>query len=106
VTLRINLVSDLHLDIAGNAVASMPEVDADVTVVAGDAASPGTEALRLVRALYPDRSRPLVYVPGNHDFYSHFDKHRPELRTTWEGQRLLMPKSRASSPSRSSMIPP
>jgi hypothetical protein len=46
----------------------------------------------LVRALYPNRSRALVYVPGNRDFYSHFDKHRPELRTTWEGQRLLMPE--------------
>jgi Icc-related predicted phosphoesterase len=91
VTLRINLVSDLHLDIAGNGLASMPEVDADVIVVAGDAAAPGTEALRRVRALYPDRSRPLVYVPGNHDYYSSFDKHRPELRTTWESQRLLMP---------------
>lgn len=88
--MRIHLVSDLHADIEGNALASMPAVDADVTVVAGDAAAPGTEALRLVRSLYPDRGRPLLYVPGNHDFYSFFDKHRPELRTTWEGQRLLM----------------
>jgi Icc-related predicted phosphoesterase len=68
----------------------MAEVDADVTVVAGDAAAPGSVALRLVRKLYPDRSRALIYIAGNHDFYSHFDKHKPELRTTWEQQRTLM----------------
>jgi len=89
---RINPLSDLHVDIAGNALASMPPVDADVTVVLGDAMAPGTLALRAVRDLYPDRSRPLIYVPGNHDFYSCFDKRRPELRTTWEQQRMMMPR--------------
>jgi hypothetical protein len=39
-----------------------------------------------------DRCRPLIYVPGNHDYCSHFDNNRPELRTTWEQQRMLMPE--------------
>lgn len=89
--MRINLVSDLHTDIAGNGGYAPPDVDADVTVVAGDAMAPGTLALRKVRDLYPDRDRPLIYVPGNHDFYSHHDEKRPELKTTIEQQRFAMP---------------
>ncbi|MBR1089370.1 metallophosphoesterase family protein [Bradyrhizobium manausense] len=89
---RINLVSDLHVDIAYNDLDSMPQVDADVTVVAGDAAAPGTLALRRVRELYPNRGRPLIYVPGNHDFYSFHDKSCSELKTTWEQQRARMPE--------------
>ena len=87
----INLVSDLHTDIAQNGGFAAPDVDADVTVVAGDAMAPGTLALKNVRSLYPDRSRPLIYVPGNHDFYSHHDPRHPELKTTYERQRFAMP---------------
>lgn len=90
--IRINAVSDLHADIERNELNSMPAVDADVTVVAGDAAAPGTVALQRVRELYPDRGRPLIYVPGNHDYYSFFDKHHPELKTTWEQQHARMPE--------------
>lgn len=86
---RINLVSDLHTDIAGNGVFVPPDVDADVTVVAGDAMAPGTIALRKVRDLYPDRRRPTIYVAGNHDFYS--DPSRSELKTTFARQRAEMP---------------
>ncbi|MBN8984438.1 MAG: metallophosphoesterase family protein, partial [Rhizobiales bacterium] len=93
--MRINIVSDLHDDIRGNRISAMPPVDADVTVVAGDAMAPGTLALRRIRELYPDTSRPLVYVAGNHDFYSEpNDKlvaREPQLRTTYEYQREQMP---------------
>lgn len=90
--IRINIVSDLHVDIERNGLDGMPHIDADVTVVAGDAAAPGTLALRRVREMYPDRDRPLIYVPGNHDFYSFHDKHHAELKTTWEEQRARMPE--------------
>lgn len=94
--MRINIVSDLHDDIRGNRIAAMLPVDADVTVVAGDAQAPGTLALRRIRELYPDRERPLVYVAGNHDFYSEpNDKSvrvNPDLRTTYEYQREQMPR--------------
>ncbi|MBN9004894.1 MAG: metallophosphoesterase family protein [Rhizobiales bacterium] len=89
--MRIHFVSDLHCDIRDNSIDAMPDVDADVSVVAGDAMAPGTLALRRVRALYPDRSRPLIYVPGNHDYYSHHDLKRPELKTTWQRQKEEMP---------------
>jgi len=91
--IRIHPNSDLHDDIEGNKiVGEMPHVEADATVVAGDVAAPGTLALRRLRELYPDRSRPLIYVPGNHDYYSHYDKNHPELKTTWEEQMRLMPE--------------
>lgn len=88
--MRINLVSDLHLDIRGNGDFVAPAVDVDVTVVAGDAMAPGALALQKIRNLYPDRDRPLVYVAGNHDFYSHHDPRRPELKTTFAKQRAEM----------------
>jgi Icc-related predicted phosphoesterase len=87
---RINLVSDLHLDIRGNGDFTPPPVDCDVIVVAGDAMAPGTLALKKVRDLYRDLSIPLLYVPGNHDFYSTHDPRRPELKTTWPRQRAQM----------------
>ena len=89
--MRINFVSDLHTDIAGNGSFVAPDVDADVTVIAGDAMAPGTLALKKLRDLYPDRDRPLIYVAGNHDYYSHHIKSHPELKTTYERQRAEMP---------------
>lgn len=92
--IRISLVSDLHDDIDGNEIKDWPAIEADVSVVAGDAMAPGSHALRLVRRLYPDRDRPLVYVAGNHDFYSENNpkifQADPTLKTTWEGERAIM----------------
>ncbi|MGY3356425.1 putative phosphodiesterase [Bradyrhizobium sp. GM0.4] len=90
--MRIHIFSDLHVDIDHNEMQQPPNVDADVIVCAGDAAAPGTLALRIVRDLYPDRGRPLIYVPGNHDFYSFYDTHNPSLKTTWEEQHARMPE--------------
>ncbi|TWI70531.1 calcineurin-like phosphoesterase family protein [Bradyrhizobium huanghuaihaiense] len=93
-SIRLHAVSDLHDDIAGNQIGDWPVVDADVIVVAGDAMAPGSHALRLVRRLYPETSIPLVYVPGNHDFYSENNPkivaRDPSLKTTWEAERERM----------------
>jgi len=88
----IRFDSDGHADISGNRIERVPDVDYDVAVVAGDQMAPGTLALRRLRELYPDRDRPLIYVRGNHDFYSEHNKHRPELKTTWERQIAEMPE--------------
>lgn len=91
--MRIRLGSDFHDDLAGNGMDRLAVVDADVTVIAGDVMAPGHLAIRRLRELLPD-ARNLVYVPGNHDFYSHADRHHPELRTTYEAQRYeLMPRA-------------
>jgi predicted phosphodiesterase len=90
--LRIHIESDEHDDIRGNAMEPRDGMDADLIVCAGDMCAPGTLALRRLRELYPDRDVPVVYCPGNHDYYSEFNKHHPELKTTWERQRAEMPE--------------
>jgi Icc-related predicted phosphoesterase len=95
---RIHFITDLHDD--HRRLDVLPEVDADVVVVAGDTMSPGHLAIRRLRALLPDRSRPIIYVPGNHDFYSSFDPKRPDAgtKTTLEAQRdVLMPAAAAET---------
>lgn len=67
--MRIHLVSDLHTEFAAFAA---PEVEADVTVVAGDAA-PGMASLDVVRTAAADR--PAIFVAGNHEFYRHAAPH-------------------------------
>ncbi|TAM94169.1 MAG: metallophosphoesterase [Rhodanobacteraceae bacterium] len=58
---RLNILSDLHLSLGDLA---LPETDADVVILAGDIARPG-QAMAWARRF----SRPVVYVPGNHEFY-------------------------------------
>ena len=59
------MLSDLHLEFAPF---EPPAVAADVVVLAGDLA-PGVRGLEWAAARWPDR--PLVVVPGNHEFYGH-----------------------------------
>jgi predicted phosphodiesterase len=58
---RLQIVSDIHLGLAPCAI---PDVGADLLVLAGDIHRP-TEALRWARGL----NRPIVYVPGDHEYY-------------------------------------
>ena len=60
---RLHVLSDLHLEHAPFAI---PEVDADVVVLAGDIA-PGGTGIEWVRRHID--ARPVVYVAGNHEFY-------------------------------------
>jgi predicted phosphodiesterase len=60
-TLKLQIVSDLHLSQAGLA---LPATDADVIVLAGDIARP-PQAIAWASAL----GKPVLYVPGNHEFY-------------------------------------
>jgi predicted phosphodiesterase len=60
---RLHVLSDLHLEHAPFVV---PEVDADVVVLAGDIA-PGGTGIEWVRRHLD--ARPVIYVAGNHEFY-------------------------------------
>jgi predicted phosphodiesterase len=62
---RIHVLSDLHLEFAPF---TPPSVDADVVVLAGDV-HPGLRGLAWAAVQWPDR--PVVLVPGNHEFYGH-----------------------------------
>jgi Icc-related predicted phosphoesterase len=90
--MRLHVVSDLHTDTKGNSMPPLPDVGADVIVCAGDARAPGTVALRELRGMFEQKAAPIVYVAGNHDFYSEGSpKADPELKTTFERQLEQMP---------------
>jgi predicted phosphodiesterase len=59
--MKLNIISDIHLNVCGF---SRPENEADVVVLAGDIARP-REAVAWAR----DFDKPVLYVPGNHEFY-------------------------------------
>jgi predicted phosphodiesterase len=63
--LRVRVLSDLHLEFA-----ELEPVPAacDVLVLAGDIHQ-GTQGLAWARRCFPDL--PIVYVPGNHEYYTH-----------------------------------
>lgn len=63
--MKIRILSDLHLEFAPF---EAPAADADVVVLAGDAA-PGLRGLEWARASFGET--PVVYVAGNHEFYRH-----------------------------------
>lgn len=58
---RIQVLSDLHLTVAAM---DPPRTDADVVVLAGDIARP-QQAIDWALAF----EQPVVYVPGNHEYY-------------------------------------
>lgn len=60
---RLRIFSDLHLEFFAW---TPPPAAADVVVLAGDI-SVGVHGLQWARRQFPDT--PVVYVPGNHEFY-------------------------------------
>ncbi|PLC55419.1 metallophosphoesterase [Pollutimonas nitritireducens] len=60
-TVRLNILSDLHLSSAG---LPLPRAQADLVILAGDIARP-KEALQWAGGF----DKPVLYVPGNHEFY-------------------------------------
>ncbi len=60
--MRLHILSDLHLGVRGM---PPPEVEADVTILAGDILRPASAAMAWAATL----GRPVLYVPGNHEFY-------------------------------------
>jgi predicted phosphodiesterase len=60
---KLHVISDLHLE---HAPFTVPEVEADVVVLAGDIA-PGTAGIEWMRRQLD--GRPVLHVAGNHEFY-------------------------------------
>ncbi|MBX6317457.1 metallophosphoesterase [Pigmentiphaga sp.] len=77
--MRIRVLSDLHHEhFGGNR--PLPNVDADVVVLAGDIHS---HELGIEWAAHAFGKTPVVYVPGNHEFYSaHMGKLERKMRET------------------------
>lgn len=63
--MRLRILSDLHLEFFDGD-RELPEVDADVVILAGDIHR-NSEGLAWARRRFSDM--PIIYVPGNHEFY-------------------------------------
>jgi len=63
--MKLHVLNDLHIESEDF---EPPATDADAVVLAGDIGV-GLEGLRWIQARFPDR--PVIYVPGNHEFYHH-----------------------------------
>jgi DNA repair exonuclease SbcCD nuclease subunit len=63
-------------------------LDFDVALISGDVRQPGVKAIEWLADACPHR--PVFYLAGNHDFYSHFDKHDPSMKTTYQREREAM----------------
>ena len=59
--MKLNILSDLHLSVCA---LDAPSTDADAVILAGDIERP-QEAIAWANALH----KPVLYVPGNHEFY-------------------------------------
>ncbi|MCK9687325.1 antitoxin Xre/MbcA/ParS toxin-binding domain-containing protein [Scleromatobacter humisilvae] len=66
--MRILVLSDLHLEL-GNAFGVPDDVEYDLVVLAGDIHSPGHKAVGWAQHPSTFGGKPVVYVPGNHEFY-------------------------------------
>ena len=63
--MKVQIVSDLHIEFVDF---TLPETDADVIVLAGDIGV-GLGGLEWIDTQSIDK--PIIYVPGNHEFYKH-----------------------------------
>ena len=63
--MKLHILNDLHIEFDDFV---LPATDADVVILAGDIGV-GLEGLRWAEAHFPDK--PVIYVPGNHEFYHH-----------------------------------
>lgn len=63
--MRLRILSGLHLEFFDGH-RDLPDVDADVVILAGDIHRK-SEGLAWARHRFPDM--PIIYVPGNHEFY-------------------------------------
>lgn len=65
--MRLRIFSDLHLECFGGE-RDLPDVPADAIILAGDIHN-GTQGLVWAANRFP--GLPVMYVPGNHEFYGH-----------------------------------
>ena len=63
--MKIHILNDLHIEFEDFV---PPDTDADVVVLAGDVGV-GLGALPWIERCFP--ARPVIYVPGNHEYYHH-----------------------------------
>ena len=70
--MRLHILNDLHIEFG---VFTPPATDADIVVLAGDIGV-GVKGLHWAAERFTDH--PLIYVPGNHEFYA--SRHNTDRR--------------------------
>lgn len=66
--MKILILSDLHLEF-GATLNLAADLDYDVVVLAGDIQNPGTKAVHWARRDSTFGGKPVLFVPGNHEYY-------------------------------------
>ena len=92
--MRIQILSDLHLEFAGNSIPPLAP-DAELIICAGDPAPVHTGRVSDIAKRW-DGADKFLYVPGNHEYYgSEIDVARRELarQCLEHGVTLLDPGS-------------
>ena len=85
--LRILVLSDLHLEM--NSEFQRCDKPFDVVVLAGDIHSPGHKGVEWALRQEFFNGRPVVYVPGNHEFYHrHIDDQLEAMERIAEGTNV------------------
>lgn len=77
--MKLHVLSDLHTEFANFC---PPKTDADIVVLAGDIGV-GSGGLEWAARRFP--KAPVVYVPGNHEFYGHDIDLTDELKSSAPG---------------------
>ncbi len=82
--MRAHVIGDTHVTIPGNEYT--PDFqDFDVLLHTGDVGPALRHGLPILRKWYPDKE--ICITAGNHEFYSYYDKHNLDLKTTYERER-------------------
>lgn len=86
--MRLLILSDLHTDIGGPY--DVPAgTDYDLVVLTGDITAPGVAAVRWVAAPETFSNRPVIFVPGNHEYYgTELSSQLLAMRKAAEGTRV------------------
>lgn len=83
--IRLLVLSDLHLEL-GNGLDIPAGLEYDIVVLAGDISSPGRKAVAWAQRVF---GAPVIYVPGNHEFYgSAFGPELESMRQAAEGSAV------------------
>ena len=86
--MKLHILSDLHLGVQGM---EHPRTDADVVILAGDIARPAAAV-----AWAQGFAKPVLYVPGNHEFYgSGLDETRALLQAASAGSQVQVLDNRS-----------
>lgn len=84
--MRLRLFSDLHLEF--KIASPIPEggPDFDVAIVCGDIDKPPRKAMRYLASLPNLHGKPVLFVPGNHEFYGYAIDEHEMLDTAFEAE--------------------